>query len=116
MKYREVVATLGYLLMLFSSTFILPMIVGAYYNEGAVFIYKAYFLPLLFTFTTGLILWYNSRHEVHNLRERDAYVVVGLGWVIIAFFGALSEQIADDERERLRIEKEMKKDEDEDNI
>jgi len=39
-----------------------------------------------------------------------------IGWQEIAMFGALSEEIADDERERLRIEREMNKDEDEKNI
>jgi len=37
-------------------------------------------------------------------------------WESIAFFGAMAEQISEDERERLRIEKDMKKDEDEENI
>ena len=37
-------------------------------------------------------------------------------WESIAFFGAMAEQIADDERERLRIERDMKKEEDEENI
>lgn len=40
----------------------------------------------------------------------------GLGWEEIAFLGAMSEQIANDERERLRIERDMKKEEDEENI
>jgi len=39
-----------------------------------------------------------------------------LSWEDIAFFGALSEQIADEEKERLRIMRETKKDEDEENI
>ena len=36
-------------------------------------------------------------------------------WESIAFFGAMAEEIAD-EKERLRIEREMTKDEDEENI
>ena len=40
----------------------------------------------------------------------------GFGWEEIAFLGALSEQIADEEKERLRIERDMKKEEDEENI
>ncbi|MBA3045680.1 MAG: TrkH family potassium uptake protein [Candidatus Thermoplasmatota archaeon] len=89
MRYREVGATLGYLLMIFSASFILPMIVGAYYNEGALYIYKAYVIPFLICASTGCIMWYHSRNRVRNLKEGDAYVVVGLGWLIIAFFGAL---------------------------
>ena len=41
---------------------------------------------------------------------------IDIGWQEIAMFGALSEEIADDERERLRIEREMNKDEDEENL
>jgi hypothetical protein len=41
---------------------------------------------------------------------------IDIGWQEIALFGALSEQIADEERERLRIEKDMKKDEDEEKL
>ncbi len=37
-------------------------------------------------------------------------------WESIAFFGAMAEQIADEERELLRIEREMDEDEDEKNI
>jgi len=39
-----------------------------------------------------------------------------IGWEEIAMFGALSEEIADDERERLRIERELNKDKDMENI
>jgi len=39
-----------------------------------------------------------------------------IGWQEIAMFGALSEQISEDERERLRIEREMNKKEDEENL
>ena len=41
---------------------------------------------------------------------------IDIGWQEIAMFGALSEEIADDERERLRIEREMNKEEDEENL
>ena len=41
---------------------------------------------------------------------------IDIGWQEIALFGALSEEIADDEKERLRIEREMNKEEDEENL
>ena len=41
---------------------------------------------------------------------------IDIGWQEIAMFGALSEEIADDEKERLRIEREMNKQEDEENL
>lgn len=41
---------------------------------------------------------------------------IDIGWQEIALFGALSEQIADEEREREKIEREMNKKEDEENL
>ena len=45
---------------------------------------------------------------------------IDIGWQEIAMFGALSEEIADDEKARLRIEREMNndqnKEEDEENL
>jgi len=41
---------------------------------------------------------------------------IDIGWQEIAMLGALSEEIADDERERLRIEREMNKQEDEEKL
>ena len=41
---------------------------------------------------------------------------IDIGWQEIAMLGALSEEIADDERERLRIEREMNKKEDEEKL
>ena len=41
---------------------------------------------------------------------------IDIGWQEIAMLGALSEQISDDERERLRIEREMNKQEDEEKL
>ncbi len=39
-----------------------------------------------------------------------------IGWEEVAMFGALSEQIAEEERERLKIEREMNKDEDQEKM
>jgi len=41
---------------------------------------------------------------------------IDIGWQEIAMLGALSEQIADEERERDKIVREMNKEEDEENL
>ena len=41
---------------------------------------------------------------------------IDIGWEEIAMFGALSEEIADEGKERLRIEREMDKDKDQDDL
>ncbi|RPH52289.1 MAG: hypothetical protein EHM85_03315 [Desulfobacteraceae bacterium] len=50
------------------------------------------------------------------LDSSDNDDTIDIGWQEIAMLGALSEEIADDERERLRIEREMNKQEDEENL
>ena len=59
----------------------------------------------------------NSAEDQADLTGDDT---IDIGWQEIALFGALSEEIADDERERLRIEREMNndqnKEEDEENL
>jgi len=52
----------------------------------------------------------------HEIEEAELCECDGLGWEEIAFLGAMSEQIAEDKRERLRIEREMNKKEDEENL
>jgi trk system potassium uptake protein TrkH len=89
MKVRKVISTLGYLLMLFSATFVFPMIVSAIYNEGPLFVYKAYVIPMMISALAGCIMWFNSRNSFEELKEREAYVVVGLGWLLITLSGAL---------------------------
>ncbi len=89
MKVRKIISTLGYLLMLFSATFVLPMIVSAIYDEGPLFVYKAYVLPMMISALAGCIMWFNSRNSFEELKEREAYVVVGLGWLLITLSGAL---------------------------
>ncbi|WP_435549737.1 hypothetical protein [Desulfobacterium sp. N47] len=47
--------------------------------------------------------------------SKDSHTI-GIGWEDIAMFGTLSEQIAEDEKERLSIEKDMTMDEDQEDI
>lgn len=52
--------------------------------------------------------------EMQDVSDNDD--TLDIGWKEIAMFGALSEQIAEEERERLRIERDMSKDEDKENM
>jgi len=54
--------------------------------------------------------------EEHIEQEIEEAHFEAPSWESIAFFGAMAEQIAEDEKARLRIEREMNKDEDEENI
>ena len=75
--------------MLFSMTFLIPIFTGIYYGEDGHVLYAAYVLPMLLSLCVGGVMWYHTRHSAEDLREREAFVVVGLGWVLIAALGAL---------------------------
>ena len=89
MRFKAVLATLGYLILIFSFMFIVPLITGLIYNEDIGFLAAAFIIPMLASLFLGFILWFNNRQYVEDLRERESFVVVGLGWLIIAALGAL---------------------------
>jgi trk system potassium uptake protein TrkH len=82
-------ATLGYLLLIFSLTFLIPFVTGIIYEEPAGDLYAAYLLPMLITACLGAVMWFHARDRAEDLRERDAFVVVGLGWALMALLGSL---------------------------
>jgi trk system potassium uptake protein TrkH len=89
MRGRAVMATLGYLLLIFSLTFLIPIVTGIVYDEPAADIYKAYLVPMLISACLGAVLWIHTRHKAEDLRERDAFVVVGVAWALMALLGSL---------------------------
>jgi len=89
MRGKAVAATLGYLLLIFSFTFFIPIFTGLAYGEPGMDLYKAYVLPMLISACLGGLMWWHTRHKAEDLRERDAFVVVGLGWALMALLGSL---------------------------
>ena len=107
MKARRVVWGLGGILVLFALTFIVPTVIAFVYDVGAEGVHSrpvdvpgvgwTFAVPetaLIFlatgtiTATVGLVLQYLGVEE-QDLRSREAYAIVGLGWLIITAFGAL---------------------------
>jgi len=41
------------------------------------------------TAMVGLILWYIGKDDAQQVREREAFAAVGIGWLVIALFGSL---------------------------
>lgn len=77
---------LGILLMLYSTTMLVPVPVAAFYGEAELtrFIYA-----FLITLACGLLCWLPVQHQHRELRVRDGFVVVVLFWSILGGFGAL---------------------------
>ena len=95
MKFKIIAKTLSVLLILFSLAFLAPAITAIYYKEpngdeiDLYFIFKAYFIPLLITLSLGIFFWFISKKSPEYVSERDALAIVTIGWLLIAFLGAL---------------------------
>ncbi len=89
MQFLVIQRIMGLLLMLFSLT-MLPCIALSWFEQDGGFV--PFLKACLITLATGLLLWLPVRRQVKELRVRDAFVIVSLFWVLLAFFGALPFQ------------------------
>ncbi len=77
---------IGALLILFSATMILPMIVSMIYQDEQLFIFvQSLAIPLIL----GSFLYYPQRNNNHDLKLRDGFFIVALFWFTLSLFGAL---------------------------
>lgn len=92
MHVKIVVKILGILLVLFSTTHLLPLLVSIIYADqnSAPFV-----LAFLATFLTGFACWIPVRRVRRDLRYRDGFLVVVLFWTVLALFGSLPLILSD---------------------
>jgi len=77
---------IGALLILFSVTMILPIIVSMIYQDQHLVIFiQSLAIPLIL----GSLLYYPQRNNNHDLKLRDGFIIVALFWFTLSFFGAL---------------------------
>jgi len=77
---------IGALLILFSATMILPMIVSMIYQDQHLVIFiQSLAIPLIL----GSLLYYPQRNNNQDLKLRDGFIIVALFWFTLSFFGAL---------------------------
>jgi trk system potassium uptake protein len=88
MRARAVLKALGYLLVVFSVAFLLPIITGLYFAEPVSGYLPAYLLPLVISATVGGALLFLGKGE-EDLRDREAMITVSFAWLIISFLGSL---------------------------
>lgn len=85
MNFRLVSYVLGLLLGILGLFQLLPVVTALWYRESS--------LPYLFSatlvFGVGLLLVRNGRTRDWRIRPRDAFLIVGGGWVLCSIFGAL---------------------------
>ena len=89
MRSRSVIGTIGWLLLLFCWSLLAPIGVGLVYSEPFVDLLLSYGLPMLATLLLGLLFWHYGKDVVETVREGEAFLAVGFGWLLIAFLGSL---------------------------
>ncbi len=88
MRARGLAKTLGYLLVIFSATFLLPIAVGFRYAEDPGRLAVTFGLPLALTASFGFVLMLLGGKE-EELRDREAFISVSLAYLLISLFGCL---------------------------
>jgi len=86
MRLHIICRILGMLLILFSFTLIPPILVSMYYSDNVT---GSFVAAQLITLFSGIFLWAPTRHEKHELRVRDGFLVTSLFWIVLSLFGAL---------------------------
>jgi len=87
MRYRAVFKALGFLLVIFSLSFALPVAAGLWFGESAGSLLQSYILPAFLSGVAGLMLVLFNREE-EGLRDRDAFLTVAMAWLLISVLGA----------------------------
>jgi len=78
---------LGVLLMFNGGFMLLSLLVSFFYEQSS---WKAILASAGVSFLTGILTWWATRkQENKELRSKDGYLVVTLGWVLMSFFGSL---------------------------
>jgi trk system potassium uptake protein len=80
-KLAPVANVLGALLMLFALTYVLPIATSLLYGDGHAF---DFLYAMAGVFTVGLLLWLATRRARHELRPRDGYLLVTVGWLLMS--------------------------------
>src|SRR5699024_2037895 len=92
-QFSTVQYILGTLLMLFSTSMLVPLGMALYYAEGGAYTFTSAFI---ITLTAGFVAWLPTRGPQRELRIRDGFLVVVLFWIVLSGFGALPFLLAQD--------------------
>jgi len=102
LRFRAIADSLGIILMFFSITFVVPFAAILYYwdlsydpatqlrscEEGWRTIIS-FLIPAVLCLVVGGALRIFGRGYSEDIRDREAFFVVGVGWLVIAFLGCL---------------------------
>lgn len=86
MYIRKIIYIIGILVILFSISMIIPIIVALIYQEKTEYVFiKTFFIILII----GLVLWIPNKHSESSLRPKEGFLIVTLFWIVLGSAGAL---------------------------
>lgn len=77
---------LSVVLLMFSGTMLVPLLVALSLDDGALW---AYDQALLITLSAAALLWIAGRSGPHELKIRDGYLLVTSAWALLPAFAAI---------------------------
>lgn len=77
---------LGILLMVFSSSMLIPLVIALLEDDATA---DGFFSALAITFFCGLAIWVPFMNARHELRIRDGFLITSLFWTVLGLFGSL---------------------------
>ena len=88
MRANLILSLTGIIVAFFGFSFILPIIVGVILGEDILNIVWMFVLPMFFCIFGGGFLYYYF-HRDGDLRNREAFVLVSVVWIIMVVIGAI---------------------------
>jgi trk system potassium uptake protein TrkH len=85
MSPATVQRVIGLLLMMFSLTMLLPVVVSLVFADQTWDVFVQSFMVIA---GAGLVLWWPVRNRRREMRLRDGFLVVALFWIVLGLFGA----------------------------
>lgn len=86
MQATVVFRLVGILIVLFSLSLCIPLLISLYYDDGA---HYAFIKPIILMLTVGSILAYSSSTKERDLRVRDGIIITISCWLASTLCGAL---------------------------
>jgi len=85
-RFYPLLRVFGVLLMGFALAMLAPLLLSWVWQDGAA---TAYDEAFLLSFGAGFILWWAVRHEKHELKVRDGFLMVVMVWTLLPAFACL---------------------------
>ncbi len=83
MRFLSLARVFGLMLMVFSATYIMPLISAILFRDGTLMLFVE---DMLSTFGAGVILWGLTRNYRRELKAKEGFMLVVLAWTGMAAF------------------------------